>query len=102
MARRIMAAVLLFSMAEACGGDVERIRGEISWTTNGAAKIADCQTGRVLEFGTMASSPYFRLMRRYEELSPPTQRRSGRRPARYSAGCSIMAWPRRVRSSAVA
>ncbi len=75
MARRAVAVLLLLSMTEACASDVARVRGEVSWTTNGIAKIAECGTGRVLRVGTMASSPYFRFSRSYEELSG-----DGRRP----------------------
>ena len=31
--------------------------------------MSECGTKRVLEFGTMASSPYFKFRRQYDELS---------------------------------
>ncbi len=67
--RHAIAFALLFTMLEASATDPVVLRGEVSWTANGIARISECGTGRVLEFGTMASSPYFRFKRRYEELS---------------------------------
>ena len=67
--RRITAIWLLFGMLGACAGNVARVRGEVSWATHEDAKISECGTGRVLRFGTLASSRYFLLTRRYEELS---------------------------------
>jgi len=67
--RLAIALGLLFAASEASAADAVIVRGEVSWTANGIARISECGTGRALEFGTMASSPYFRFKRRYEELS---------------------------------
>ena len=67
-ARLAVAVLLLFSMVEACASEDALVRGEVSWT-DGVAKISECETGRVLRFGAMASSPYFRFTRRYDELA---------------------------------
>ena len=45
------------------------VTGELSWTSNGIARVSECGTKQVLELGAMASSPYFRLRRQYEGLS---------------------------------
>ena len=50
-------------------GDALVIRGEVSLSESGFAKISECGTNRVFQFGVMASSPYFIFVRRYEELS---------------------------------
>jgi hypothetical protein len=49
------------------------VKGELSWTSSGIARVTECGSKRVLEFGTMASSPYFRFRRQYDELSPNGQ-----------------------------
>ncbi len=67
--RLAIAIGLLFTALETSAADAVIVRGEVSWTANGIARISECGTSRVLEFGTMASSPYFRFKRRYEELS---------------------------------
>ena len=70
MVRRAIAVWLLFTALEACAVDVTTVvRGEVSWTTTGIARLSECETGRILQFGVMASARYFILTRRYEEAS---------------------------------
>ncbi len=64
----ISIAVLLATM-EASAADAVRVKGQLSWTSNGIARVLECGTKRILEFGTMASSPYFRFHREYDEIS---------------------------------
>ena len=63
--------LLISVAANAAGGVV--VKGELSWTSNGIARVSECGTKRVLEFGTMASSPYFRFRLQYDELSAKGQ-----------------------------
>jgi len=60
---------LLFAASAAHAADRVVVKGELSWTSSGIARVSECGTKRVLEFGTMASSPYFRFRREYDELS---------------------------------
>ena len=54
---------------EANAADVVIVKGQLSWTSNGIARVSECGTERIVELGTMASSPYFRFHREYDELS---------------------------------
>jgi hypothetical protein len=63
-------AFLLVLTASGIGAeDTVMVRGEVTFTESGFARISECGTKRVYPFGVMASSPYFNLRRRYEELS---------------------------------
>ncbi len=70
MVRRATAVCLLFTALEACAPDVTTVvRGEMSWTRGEFPTLSECETGRILQFGVMASVPYFRFTQRYEEVS---------------------------------
>ena len=65
--------VLLVGASAANAAEPVVVKGELSWTSTGIARVSECGTQRVLEFGTMASSPYFRFRRQYDELSAKGQ-----------------------------
>jgi hypothetical protein len=63
----IVACSLLFAaLAQA---DHAVVKGQLTFNSAGIGQVAECGTRRVIEFGTMASSPYSQLKREYEELS---------------------------------
>ena len=70
---RIALIGLLAGLSTAHAAEGVVVKGELSWTSSGIARVAECGSNRVLQFGTMASSPYFRFRRQYEELSPNGQ-----------------------------
>lgn len=45
------------------------VKGELTFTTNGIGKIRECESGRTLTLGLMASDPYFQLVQQYWNLS---------------------------------
>jgi hypothetical protein len=62
-------AVCLLAFVAAAHGDQSVIKGQLRFTSTGIGQIAECGTRRVIEFGVMASGPYFLLTKGYEELS---------------------------------
>jgi hypothetical protein len=66
---RGLVLALVFIALNVDAADVIVVRGEVTFTKDGFARIAECGAKRVFQFGVMASSPYFDLVRRYEELS---------------------------------
>jgi hypothetical protein len=60
---------LVFTAVGISAEDALVVRGEVSLTESGFARISECGSNRVFQFGVMASSPYFIFVRRYEELS---------------------------------
>lgn len=70
MVRRAIAGWLLFTALGACAADATTVvRGEVSCTTTGIARLSECETGRILQLGVMASTRYFIFTRRCEEVS---------------------------------
>ena len=67
--KRATVAMAVFAGLAVHAADTVVVRGELSWDSSGIARVSECGTGRVLDFGTMASSPYFRFVREYDELS---------------------------------
>ena len=67
--RRAIVISVLFAALEISAADTVTVKGELSWTSSGIARVSECGSKRVLVFGTMASSPYFRFRREYEKLS---------------------------------
>jgi hypothetical protein len=46
-----------------------QIEGVLSWDKNGFAEVSDCATATKYKLGIMASTPYFTLYIKSEELS---------------------------------
>ena len=67
--KRATVAMALVAGLAVQAADTIVVRGELSWDSSGIARVSECGTRRVLDFGTMASSPYFRFVREYDELS---------------------------------
>jgi hypothetical protein len=67
--KRATLTAALFAGLAAHAADTVAVRGELSWSSSGMARVSECGTKRVLDFGTMASSPYFRFVREYDEVS---------------------------------
>jgi hypothetical protein len=62
-------AACLLAFVAAAHADQSVIKGKLRFNSTGFGLIAECGTGRVIEFGVMPSGPYFLLTRRYEELA---------------------------------
>lgn len=45
------------------------VKGELSFTSAGIGKIAECDSGREFTLGVMASAPYFQLVQKYWDIS---------------------------------
>jgi hypothetical protein len=59
----------MLAWASRAQADTLVVKGELSFTPTGFAKVTECRTMRVYTFGVMASSPYFQLLQQYEDLS---------------------------------
>ena len=67
--KRIFVVACSLSFAALAQTDQAVVRGQLTFNSGGIGQVAECGTHRVIEFGTMASSPYFLLIRGYDELS---------------------------------
>jgi hypothetical protein len=45
------------------------VKGELTFDSAGIGQVIECDTRQVIEFGTMASSSYSELKKKYEELA---------------------------------
>ena len=52
-------------------GQPERVvlKGQLTTDSIGVLRVAECEAGRQLRLGVMASNPYFIFRRKYDELS---------------------------------
>jgi len=56
-------------LSGAHGAEVSTIRGTVSIDRNGIPQVTECNTKRVIPFGTMASAAYFDFTRFYSKIS---------------------------------
>ncbi len=66
---KMIVIICLVSVAQLAYGDALLFKGELILNSAGAAQLLECGTRRQLELGVMASTPYFKLAKRYEEIS---------------------------------
>jgi hypothetical protein len=67
--KRISIIVLALVFAALARADSSMVKGQLTFNSLHFGQIGECGTGRTIEFGTMASAPYFSLVTRYETLS---------------------------------
>src|SRR5262245_45528870 len=56
-------------LALVAAADAETVLGELSFNSQGTARVLECESGRVLTLGEMKSSQYQRLIDGYWRLS---------------------------------
>jgi len=67
---RTLTISAVVALIAGCGASkITEIRGELTFNSRGIGSIQECGSGRNIQLGTMASSPYFTLHNRYDELS---------------------------------
>ncbi len=67
--RHVAAIALLLALVADAEADKVMVKGELTFTPKGIGKVAECESGRIVTLGAMPSTPYFRLVERYWELS---------------------------------
>lgn len=68
MIKRCLVLAATAILASAAQSEPSVVKGELSFTANGVGHVAECGTGRVVDLGVMASSPYFLLTKKYEQI----------------------------------
>jgi len=65
--RSVVVIVGMFALVSAAEADT--VKGELTFDSNGVAKVMECKTGRLFNLGAMATTPYLRLVDQHSRLS---------------------------------
>lgn len=63
------AIVGMLAFVAVAHADAVVVKGELSFNPKGIAKVLECNSGRVLSLGVMATNPYRRMIEQYWRLS---------------------------------
>jgi hypothetical protein len=67
--KRSFSVACVLALTAVAYADQSVVTGQLTFNSAGVGQIAECGTQRIIEFGVMASTPYFQFAKRYEEIS---------------------------------
>ena len=67
--RLVITITILFTSFGVFADNLFLVRGEVKLSESGIGIISECGTNRIFQFGVMASSPYFKFIQKFENLS---------------------------------
>jgi hypothetical protein len=67
--KTVLPFALVLSLVPVAHADISVVKGEVTFNSVGIGQLMECGTSRAIEFGTMASAPYFQFRKQYEQAS---------------------------------
>jgi hypothetical protein len=59
----------MLALAASANAEYRTVKGELSFNSKGTGKVSECEGGRIVTLGAMATNQYLRLVHLYWRLS---------------------------------